>query len=127
MFSILSFLNICKMYVNLAFAVTFAFITITWPAKTRSARNFNKFWNQSLVYIEGSPIISMTMPLRSECVTLCGLQPNCCCTQWVPSNNTCTILISDRVALSPNSLALSTIDSTSLNNILVLRYLHFLQ
>ena len=97
---------------NLVFAITFAVISITLPSKILSARNFNKYWNQSLVFLEGSPIISMTMPQRSECVALCAMRPDCCCTQWVPSNNTCTLLISDRVALSTNPLAVSSVDST---------------
>ena len=98
---------------NFAFIFTFILIMITWPAQTLTARNFNKYWNQSLVFSEGSPIISMTMPKRGECVALCVIRPDCCCTQWVPSNNTCTLLISDRVALSANPLAVSSIDSTS--------------
>ena len=105
---------------NLAFSFAFAFIMITLPAKTLNERKFNKYWNQSLVFLEGSPIISMTMQRRGECVALCVMRSDCCCTQWVPSNNTCSLLLSDRVALSANPLAVSSIDSTSLNIIFII-------
>ena len=115
---------------NMAFVFTFTLIMITWPAKTLNARKFKKYWNLSLVFLEGSPIISMTMPKRGECVALCVMRPDCCCTQWVQSNNTCTILNSDRVKLSANPLAISSIDSTITFYVIryyfIIYYLHLL-
>ena len=100
---------------NVAFVFTFTLIMITWPSKTLNARNFNKYWNQSLVFLEGSPIISMTMPVSAL--------PCAVCYPIVAARNGCRIttlalfsfLISRPLALSPNPLAVSSIDSTLLN------------
>ena len=102
---------------NLFSAIIFAiYLALSMPPETAAARNFSKFWNYSLVFpdptVTSVSSVTLVMPTRAECVSLCGMNATCCCTQWVPSNNTCTILMADRAGLSPNPLAVSAIDST---------------
>ena len=73
-------------------------------------RHFAKFWNNSLVFPNGSTANSLVMQKRAECVSWCGMTPQCCCTQWTLANNTCTILVADRAGLSNTTGVVSSID-----------------
>lgn len=78
-------------------------------------RRFAKFWNNSLVFPSGTDVdgFSLSMLKRAECVSWCVHTANCCCTQWVQENSTCTILTADRAGLSNGSSGVvSSIDST---------------
>ena len=117
-------IQICK----LSFAITIAiYLAFSVPMETDAARYFNKFWNFSLVfpnpYVTNVNSVTMVMPTRAQCVSLCGMNVSCCCTQWVPSNNTCTILMADRAGLSPHPLAVSSIESANKLQYTVLKIL----
>lgn len=77
-------------------------------------RHFDKFWNNSLVFPAGPNVRvqSLVMLNRAECVSWCARTPTCCCTQWVLTNNTCTILEADRPGLANATEVVSSIDST---------------
>lgn len=98
-------------------AIIFIFVVI--PKAHSSGRRFKKFWNYSLVPPSGTnaSTITMAMTSRAECVSLCVHTVNCCCTQWMFFNNTCSILVADRAGLEPSSLNIvSSIDSISKYN-----------
>ena len=102
-----------EMIVNLS-AVISVYLPFIMPMETDAARTFAKFWNYSLVFLDPTVTsvssVTLVMPTRGACVSLCGMNATCCCTQWVPSNNTCTILMADRAGLYPNPLVVSAID-----------------
>ena len=102
------------------------YLMVISPTDTAAARYFDKFWSFSLVFPNLSDTnvdsITLVMPMRAECVSLCVMKANCCCTQWVPSTNTCTILMADRAGLSPNPLAVSSIDSANNESQFVLNF-----
>ena len=114
---------VCSKFVKMIFKLSYVFniyfafaMPTEMATETATARTFAKFWNFSLVFPDASVTnvssVTWVLPTRPECVSLCGMNAGCCCTQWVPSNNTCTILMADRAGLSPNPLAVSSIDST---------------
>lgn len=124
-------LSICIMLVNICTLDCMAYdfnylmvcvhllVALTGPEQCLAGRYFAKFWSFSLIaQPNGTNVgtITMVMPRRAECVSLCVHTANCCCTQWVPSNSTCTVLVADRAGLEPNPLALSSIDSMYLIN-----------
>ena len=109
---------VCSKFVKMIFKLSYVFniyFVFALATETATARNFAKFWNFSLVFPDASVTnvssVTWVLPTRAECVSLCGMNAGCCCTQWVPSNNTCTILMADRAGLSPNPFAVSSIDS----------------
>ena len=111
---------IVHQYIKLIYKLSYVmniYFAFAMPTETATARTFAKFWNFSLVFPDPSVTsvssVTWVLPTRAECVSLCGMNAGCCCTQWVPSNNTCTILMADRAGLSPNPLAVSAIDSTN--------------
>ena len=94
------------------------YLLFFWSTETSAARIFAKFWNFSITFQNASETevntITMSMPFRAECVSLCVMNAGCCCTQWVPSTNTCTIFMAEswlNLRLSPNPLVISSIDS----------------
>lgn len=90
------------------------FLLATGLEITAVSRRFAKFWNKSLVFPNGANVNAQSLVLtrRSECVSWCAYTPNCCCTQWVFANKTCTILAADRAGLSNATGVVSSIDST---------------
>lgn len=80
--------------------------------KNDAARNFNIYPNNSLMFPTGPNVKQLTLmvPTLESCQMFCGQSPKCCCTQWVPCNRTCIILVADVVGLSSNPISVSSID-----------------
>ena len=99
------------MDVNLLSAIAI-YLVVSLTMKTVAAgRHFVKLWNFSMVFPTNARSIIMVMAKRGECVSFCVPNAGCCCTQWLSWSNTCTILMADRVGLSQDSDAVSSIDS----------------
>lgn len=70
-------------------------------AQSSTSRLFARTYGVTLIATNG-PTKSLIMPRRAECVSFCGRDNNCCCTQWNNSTNNCTIAITDYFTLVPN-------------------------